>query len=210
MKLRFSTSLAAISFVAADYNVTLVTESNSSAVSGQSLVPLHEGAGFNFLFFSGAGAGRQYAPGSTFLYSEETHSVYQPVEVGTVNGVETEKWNLTVAPGSSAISVGVLGGTLLQVADSYLTVNGSSKFYAAKNTTVDVYGYSKNDYQLLTGGQSDAIPVKVKVVAVSNSTNTSINNSASTSSGVPPVANGAAVVGFGSTVVVVAVVGMLL
>lgn len=212
MKFGIFNSLAAISLALADYNVTLVTESSSPEVNGKGLTPLHEGAGINFLFLSVSGA--------SLVYSEETDGIYQATRVQGPNGTELSEWNVTVMPNTNAISAGVTGGTPVLVKDSYLTINGSTAFYAGKNTTSDLYGYSNYIYQLLGSSQPGALPVKVKVVSNSTESNSQPSSSLNsteprskpnaTSTYTPSVADSGIVANIGPAVAVVAAAAMLL
>lgn len=206
MKFQIPTILAAASVALADYNVTLVTESSHDDVNGKSLIPFHEGAGINFLFLADSAPTNE----GSLEYSPETNSVYLPIPVGTSDGTDVQKWNLTVFPEYNAISVGVIPGTPILVDNSYLTINGSTTFYAGKFTG-DAYSYSNTSYELLASKASNAYPVKVKIVPSSNSTNGTFS-SASASSNVPvasatssvPIANGAASTGLGSAAAAIA------
>ena len=175
MKFGLSTILAASSLALADYNVSLVTESANDEINNKGLTGLHEGAGFNYLFLSNGASTEAEA----FAFSPESSKVYQPTHVTGVDGPYVSKWNLTQYPGGDAILAGVLGGPQVLVKNNYLTVNGSSTFYAAKNTS-DPYGYSKRSYQLVARNTTNAIPLKVKLV----------KQAAASSSGAPSSAVG--------------------
>lgn len=159
MKFGLSTILAASSLALADYNVSLVTESANDEINNKGLAALHEGAGINYLFLSNGASTEAEA----FAFSPESGKVYQPTHVTGVDGPYVSKWNLTQYPGADAILAGVIGGPQVLVKNNYLTVNGSSTFYAAKNTS-DPYGYSKRSYQLVARNTTNAVPLKVKLV----------------------------------------------
>lgn len=154
MKFDLFTCLATIPLAFADYSVTLVTESDSSDVNGKGLSTRHEGAGFNYLFF-GDNA-------ENLVYSEEAKTIYKEVTVQGSSGTEIDNYNLTVFPNTNKVSVSVVGGEPITVEDRYLTLNGSTTFYAGKNTG-DPYSISKEVYELLASEVTGALPVKVKV-----------------------------------------------
>lgn len=208
MKLDLFTSLSTLALALADYNVTLVTESSDSDVSGKSLSAFHSGAGFNFLYLAGSG--------SVFSYSEDADSVYEPLPVDYQNGLQIVKYNLTVFPNTNELSFSVVGGAPVGVADSYLSLNGSSTFYAAKDTSYDPYGYSKYSYQLVSTSSDGALPVKVKIVSNStSSTNSSAASSSiavasSTGTSAPAIANSGVVTKLCSAAAAVAGAALLL
>lgn len=177
MKFTFVSFLASLSAALADYNVSFVTESSSEDVNGKGLTFLHEGAGFSAAFLADSGSELTYAEGSSELYL--------PISVTTASGPLFEKWNLTVPQTEDLkyypLQIGVLGGTFVTVEDNYLSFNGSTTLYAAKNLG-DVYGYSKSSYELIATNVAGAYALKVKVQSGGTSSSSSLTTSSAPSS----------------------------
>lgn len=134
----------------ADHPVSLVIESNDQATNGLNVSSFYEAPSFNFLFLG--------SNGDTFQYSDSRSTVYLP------NNVTGAHYNLTVLPLTSEVAISAIGGTPLTVRDNHLQINGSSTFYAVKNTQYDPVGYSKHAYQLVAARQNGSSEVRVRVV----------------------------------------------
>ncbi|CAH2353136.1 cell wall protein Rhd3p [[Candida] railenensis] len=166
-----ATTISAV--LAAVYDVQLFVESSDSAISGNGLSSIHEGAGINYFLLSTGGA-------ETFKYDDQAEELYTDnsvkYSVGTLGGY---------------LSNGVTGSSKATFDDNKLSLGGNTTFYAAKNTG-DPYNYSDNSYIVLVSNAEGSIPFSIKAVK-SNSTVTT--SSASGTPAVTTVANSAAKVG---------------
>ena len=128
------------------FNVRLYVESNDTRINGSSLVGLHEGAGFNFLFLGNqtwgeAGDMYKHDIQHNLVYKENNGgekyflSPWTPLEGETVLQERVSEENSSTK-------------SLVTVRDGgYLLLNGSDdKFHTAKNLSYDPYGYSTRDW----------------------------------------------------------------
>lgn len=145
------------------FNVRLYVESNDTKINGSSLVGLHEGAGFNFLFL-----GNQTWGEAGDMYKHDTqHSLVYKEDNGG-NKYFLSSW--TPQEGETVIQERVSEensstNSLVTVRNGgYLLLNGSDdKFHTAKNLPYDPYGHSTDRYQLVILGGENSYPAKVRV-----------------------------------------------
>lgn len=147
--------LSIFSLVLADYNVSLVSESDDQDINGKNL-------GF-----------RSYGPldclflqtSSLLTFSETTNMLYEPILVRDESGdTHVQKRNVSVFD-LNAVSVDVANwGTPVFVDDGYLTFNDSSMFYTAKYDYHDPGQNTGKFYMLYVREDHGARPLKVKVV----------------------------------------------
>jgi len=146
----FLSVLAFFTVALADRTVRLVSESDDQALSGLNVSSFYAAPAFNFLYL-----GSNDQP---FRYSESDGKIY------ILNNVTGTKSNLTVLPyADSEIAVSAIGGAPLSVDHGYVSINGSTTLYAAKNTTYDPDHYALDAYQLLATPQNGSSSVRVRV-----------------------------------------------
>jgi len=161
--MKFSTILATAASLALTQarTVRFFTESNNTKVNNKGLYSAHEGAGINYLFLDGEP--------QNFTITD-AGEIYYPIQTGDGKSYP-QTLSIVNSPGSfPSLQVSVTGDDVYWLIENdYLSANGSSNFWAAKNTS-DPYNYSNYAYNIglfLNGTTNptkyvDATPVKIK------------------------------------------------
>lgn len=161
--MKFSALLASAATLALTQarTVRFWTESNVTEVDDRGIYSIHEGAGVNYVLLDGEPQNYTITDYGVIYYSSKTAdgTAYQPaLKIVNANGSFPSLELSVTAPDVNWL-----------IDDGYLSGNGSSNFWAAKNTS-DPYGYTQESYTLglfLDNSVSptqfaNAAPVKVR------------------------------------------------
>lgn len=162
-RMKFTTLLASATTLALTQarTVRFWTESNTTEVDDRGIYSIHEGAGVNYVLLDGEPQNYTITDFGLIYYSSKTADgtgYYPALQI-----VDSEGSFPSLELSVSQPNINWL------IDDGYLSGNGSSNFWAAKNTN-DPYNYTQTSYTLglfLDNSQSptqytNAAPVKVK------------------------------------------------